>query len=97
LTGTPDTRAVSVKARPSARGHLAFLHGLQHGGLGLGRGAVDFVGEQEIRENRPRHELQLAGARHRVVLDDLGAGDVRRHQIRCELDAFETQIQRLRE
>jgi len=34
--------------------------------------------------------------RLRVLLEQLGAGDVGRHQVRCELDAVEGQIQHIR-
>ena len=35
-------------------GDGALLHRLQQGGLGLGRGAVDLVGEQQFAEDRAR-------------------------------------------
>ena len=34
-------------------GDLAFLHALEEGALDLGGGAVDFVGEDEVGEDRP--------------------------------------------
>jgi hypothetical protein len=37
----------------SADGDLAFLHGLKHGGLRLGRGAVDFVRQDDVGEDGP--------------------------------------------
>ena len=43
----------------------------------------------------PSHERPGAAAGGRVLLDDVGAGDVGRHQIRGELDAPELQTQRL--
>ena len=44
-------------ARLAADGHLAFLHGFEQRGLRFGRRAVDFVGENQIGENRARHEI----------------------------------------
>ena len=46
----------------AARGHLPLLHRLEQGGLGLGRRAVDLVGQDQVGEDRPGHEAQLAGA-----------------------------------
>jgi hypothetical protein len=34
--------------------HLALLHRLQQRGLGLGRRAVDLVGQQQVGEDRAR-------------------------------------------
>ena len=68
--------------------HGAFLHGFEQRALGLGRGAVDLVGEEQVGEHRPLLvlEFQLAAAR---VLEQFGADDVRGHQVRGELDALE--------
>jgi len=41
------------------QGHLAFLHHFQQGGLGLGRCAVDFIGQQQVGEHRPFAQLEL--------------------------------------
>ena len=45
-----------------ADGDLAFLHGLQQGGLRLGRRAVDLVGQEDVGEDRPLDEAELAPA-----------------------------------
>ena len=45
----------------------------------------------------PGHEGPGAAAGARVFLDDVGAGDVGRHQIGRELDALEHQAERLRQ
>ena len=63
----------------------------------LRRGAVNFIRQQDIAENRPRDERPAAMAGSGVLFNDVGAGDVGRHQIRRELDAFENQAQRLRD
>ena len=48
----------------AAGGDLFFLHGFEHGGLRLGRGAIDFVGENQVREDRAALELETrAGPR----------------------------------
>ena len=38
---------------------LAFVHGLKQCGLGLGSGAVDLVGQQNVGENRSAFKLKL--------------------------------------
>ena len=43
----------------------------------------------------PAEELELADAGGLVLLEDLGAGDVRGHQVGRELDAVEGQVQRI--
>ena len=45
----------------------------------------------------PFEEPELAAAGRAVLLDDLGAGDVGRHQVGRELDAAERQVQRAAE
>jgi len=67
--------------------HLMFLHGLQKGRLGLGAGAVDFVGHQKLGENRSLDEAEypLAGG---VFFENLRAGDIIGHQVGGELDAL---------
>jgi hypothetical protein len=78
-----------------ADGDLALLHGFEEGGLGLGRRAVDLVGQDHVGEQRPLQELELAVAGAAVLLNHLRAGDVRRHQVGRELDAAEGQRQAL--
>jgi hypothetical protein len=71
--------------RVAADGDLALLHGLEEGGLDLGGGAVDFVGEDEVGEDRA-----LVGREPAVLgREDHGADDVARQQVGRELDAFE--------
>ncbi len=76
---------------------LALLHRLQERGLRFGGRAVDLVGEQEVGEDRPGKELELAAAGRRIFLDDIHAGDVRRHEVGCELDAAKFEVERARE
>ena len=74
--------------------HLLLLHRLEHGGLRLGRGTVDLVGEHDVGEHRTGHEVKLAAA-VAPLLQDVGASDVHRHQIGRELDAAELERHRL--
>ena len=52
--------------------YLSLGHRLQQGALGARRGAVDFVGQQNIGKHRPRQELELA----RLLVEDAETGDV---------------------
>ena len=72
------------------------LHRLEQRGLRFGRRAVDFVSQHDVREDRPGREHHPSSSRFGVVLNDVGAGDVARHQVRRELDARELQIEHLR-
>ena len=77
----------------AAGGNLMLLHGFQQSGLRFRRRSVDFVGEDDVGEDRPANEAHHSAAGGLIFLDDLGAGDVRRHQVRRELDAAEAQAQ----
>ena len=69
---------------------LVLLHRLEQARLGLGRRAVDLVGEDEVREDRARLEPEDPLA---ALLDeDVRAGDVGRHQVGRELDAVERAV-----
>ena len=61
------------------------LHRLQQRRLGPRAGAVDFVGHQKLGEDRSLDEAKTAPPGF-ALLHHLGAEDVRRHQIRGELD-----------
>ena len=66
-------------------GDLTLLHGLEESGLRLGRGAVDLVGEDDLRHDRPLAELERAVG---LVVDG-DACDVGGQQVGSELDALE--------
>ena len=70
-------------------------HRFEHGGLGLGWGAVDLVGEDEVCEYRAFDELELAFPTDAGFLDDIRAGDIGGHQIRGELDTIEGEVEGL--
>jgi hypothetical protein len=68
---------------------LLFLHGFEQGALGLGAGAVDFVGQQHLGKHR-------AGVEHKgflAALVDRHAGQVAGHQVGGELHARELQAE----
>ncbi len=67
---------------------LAFVHGFEQGGLGLGRRAVDLIGQQDIGKNRPTLEFKL-------LFDgrvDRDAQNIGRQHIAGELYPLETAV-----
>ena len=78
---------------PARDGDLVLLHGLKQGGLGLGRGAVYLVGEDDIGEDRAGNEAEAAPPGLFVLVNDLGAGDVRGHQVGRELHPVEGEFE----
>jgi hypothetical protein len=72
----------------TGNGDAPFLHGLEHGGLGFGGGAVDFVGEDDVGEHGSFHELERTFSSGKF-LENVGAGDVHRHEVWSELNAAE--------
>ena len=61
--------------------------------LHLRGGAVDLVGQQQVREDRPLVDAELVGP----LVEDLRADDVGRKQVDGELDAGEMEVDRLGE
>ena len=72
---------------------LPLLHRLEQRALRLRRGAVDFVGQQDVREDRPL----LDPERRRLRVVDARAEDVGRQHIGRQLDALELRRDRLRQ
>src|SRR5437016_4043873 len=70
--------------------HLLLLHRFQQGRLRLGRRAVDLIGEQDLREDRPLAELELL----RRWAVDVDARDIGGEQVRRELQTLEAATQR---
>ncbi len=70
------------------------LHGFQKRRLRFRRGAVDLVGQQNVGEDRTALKLKTPSAFGRLQ-HDVGADQVRRHQVRRKLDALKLQVQRL--
>ena len=72
-------------------GDLPFFHGFKQGRLHLGRGAVDFVGQDQVAKQRPGLKTDQVLAVH--LVQHLGAGDVRWQQVRGELDTAHLRLQ----
>ena len=92
VLGGEDEEGRPQEVRYAADGDRRLLHRLEQGRLGLRRGAVDLVSKQEIREDRSglEHEPPASGL---VFAQDVGADDVGGHQVRCELDAGELDME----
>ena len=71
-------------------GDLPFGHGLKQRGLGLGRCAVDLVGDHHVGEQRPRSELERPGR----AVPHAHTHDVAGQQVGGELDAPEGPVDR---
>src|SRR6185503_9258972 len=65
--------------------HLTFFHRLKQSGLRLRWRAINFVSQKNVREYRTTSQVETGAA----DVEDVGAGDVGRHQIRRELNAAE--------
>ena len=81
--------------RAACRRHVIFLHRLEQGRLSFWRRAVDLIGEDDLREDRAFQKAQRSVTR--FLVEHFGAGDVGRHQVRCELNALEREVEDLRE
>ena len=78
----------------AAGSDTVLLHRLEQGRLGFGRGAIDFVGEKQVRKDRPFLKLKFAATGRRFH-DQIRAEDVGGHEIGRELDAIEGEIKDL--
>ena len=93
VLGREDEEGVrQLVAGPAAR-HLSLDHRLEQRGLGLGRGPVDLVSEDDVREHRARLEAEAPRRGLGVHVQELGPRDVRGHQVGGELDAVEAEVQ----
>ena len=79
--------------RLAADRDLALLHRLEQRALHLRRRAVDLVGEDEVREDGPERDLELA----ELLVEDPRPDDVGRDEVGRELDALELAADRLGE
>ncbi len=77
--------------RLAVESHLMLLHGLEQRALGLGRGAIDFVGQHQLGEDRSPLKSELPG----FAVVDRHAEHVGGQQIAGELHALEGQSQGL--
>jgi hypothetical protein len=78
-----DEERLGERPRGPVRRDREVLHRLEQRGLGLGGRAVDLVGEEQLGEHRPLVEDEAV----LLLVEDVAAGDVARHEVRRELDA----------
>ncbi len=69
-------------------GHLVLLHAFEQRGLCLGAGPVDLVPENDVGEDRPGLELEVAP----LLVVDVDAGDVGGQKVGRELDPAERAV-----
>ena len=70
----------------------ALAHRFQQRGLGLGRGAIEFVGQQQVGEDGALLEAEMPVPGAVIFFQQFGAQDVAGHQVRSELHAPELQL-----
>src|SRR5437016_8443323 len=74
-------------------GDRSFLHGFEQRGLGLRRSTVDFIGENDVCENRSLHKNPRPLSGSAVFFDDFSTCAIRWHQVTRELNAREIEMQ----
>src|SRR2546429_169148 len=96
LRGDHEKR-LRQRERFAVDGDLRFVHGFEKRGLRARGGAIDFVGEDHVGENRAGTKFKIA--RFRIV--DADAENIAGEQVRRELDALKAAVkgfcERLRE
>ena len=85
MGGQHEEGAGKLRTLPPHR-HRPFLHGLEQGRLGFGRGPVDFIGQNQVGKHRAGFEFEaivLTG----ILDNDGGPDDVGGHEVGGELNA----------
>jgi len=72
--------------RRSTDRDATLLHRLQKRGLGLGRGTIDLIGQEDVGEDRAFLERKMFFA-HVALMHHVTPHDVAGHEVRRELDA----------
>ena len=85
VLGRDDEEGLGQGAGLALDGHLALLHGFEQCALRLRGGAVDLVGQDQLRKDRAWQEAELAA----LAFVDRNPGDVGGQQVAGELDARE--------
>jgi len=90
-------KGLRQRERFAVDGDLRFVHGFEKGGLRARRGAVDFVGEDHVGEDRAGTKFKIA----RLGIVDADTENIAGEQVRRELDALKAAMkgfcERLRE
>ena len=92
-----DEKRLRQRERFTVDGDLRFVHGFEKRGLRARRGAIDFVGEDDIGEDRAGTKFKIA----RLGIVDADTENIAGEQVRGELDALKAAMkgfcERLRE
>ena len=72
---------------------MSLLHGFQQSGLSLRGRSIDFVGQKDVGKQRPLNKLKRFATAFRIILQNVGTGDVGRHQVRSKLNSPESKLQ----
>ncbi len=91
ILGRQNKKWFGQFVRLSSDGHRMLLHGLEQRGLRLGGSAIDFVREEDLRKDGTFCECELPVA-CLGLLNNVCSGNVRGHQVGCELNAMELEI-----
>ena len=84
ILGRKNEKGIGQCIGTAADRHLLLLHRFQQRSLRLGGRAVDFIGKDDIGEDRALYKLEIA-----ILIKYFRPRDVRRHQIGSELYAAE--------
>ena len=93
VLGGHDKKGRDQVTRDPPHRHRSLLHRLQQRRLALGRGPVDFIGEDELVENRSGTELERAMTGCLIFHHHVRSRDIRRHEIGRKLNAGKRQGQ----
>jgi hypothetical protein len=93
VLGRDDEERFRQRMRDAIERYVLFLHRLEQRALRLWRGAIDLVGEDELRKERSGVEDEAL----LVAIEDRVAEDVRGQQIARELDAAEIEAEGTRQ
>src|SRR5262249_25427104 len=83
--------------RATLNGHAVLLHGFEQRRLRLWRRPVDLVGQDDVAEDGAGSEDHQSPPGRRLLLNQVGPGDVGRHQVWRELNSRELQVEDARE
>ena len=93
VLGGEDKEGIRKREGLAAEGDLPFLHCFEQGGLNLGRGPVDLIGEDQVRKNRTLLDAERALSR----VENLGSDHIGGQHVQRELDPGEARVDGLGE
>lgn len=82
-----DEKGIGQRPCGALNRHLPFFHGFEQGALAFWGGPVDLVRQNQLGEDGPWMESELAA----VLIEHRGAENIARQKVRGELDPLEFQ------